>query len=869
MGDPVTTIGEGGAAIPRSSEDAALLGSTVQDPSNLESVAQYGRRRKMFDTAHDKALTLGEGIVDAFTAGLLPVLERGEAGDIRRDVNDTYAFAGAAIGTAAGLLTGVGPVRGIAQVGEALGSTAAKSLLRQGEKGIITSALREAGAGAALTGVTAFGHQLLDTVIEDRAFSGEAILHEMKLGGVIGFVGGGLMGGISKMASRAEVAAQGGLVGDLGDALGTHEAARAAYGEALHFHDAQLGALRQLRKAGALGEVSDDFLRVREATVKEARQVQAAMKEIDVEAALSGRDPAAYKNLQRRWGEYTRAMDAVDDIMTPHPAELGSLGNVTKVRPIRPVQGAEDFAVPASRVAEAIPKEAEEAYLARYKTRAPEAVEQPAEFPQGTPSAAPQAGTVAGKRGAAPSGDLAVLDEVIKKLPLRTEGENAAAFAAGLDRIGESPATRMFKDATQVESVPLGAVAKQLDAAEAAAQTQVRRPTPDFSEPTARLERPMPDEVVERMMDSWMELAEPRMRPWHQAQARASAAMDGFYQKTGGRLDSARGLGILEADGIRPSADPVGSYMDSVYAMNRAGRFVADETRGVATPLRKAGNLAVKAAVGLAGAKMLGAGNMALLTGFMGYGGRLAAASGRLYRAVVDSVAGFMTSTKVRSIAVAAGNHGWAYSERGPIKDPVERIREIQFLAANPDAIRTRVRAQAGELYAAAPEHVRQLEEQSVAQITSLSIRAPAIYFDRLGRPLSPPMGKLRAFYEFENATNDLGSVLGALKTGALTNPQIEALQISWPAVYTRVAQGFLSDPGRLQKFDRTKLRIVEQVTGLPLTGASDPMFLARQQQGWAPTTPPTPAQAPQAFKLQESPTPSQANAGGRAPGNY
>jgi hypothetical protein len=867
MGDSVTTIGAGGVAIPRSAEDAALLGSDVQDPSNLESVAQFGRRRKMFDTTADKLQTLAEGIVDGAALGLLPVRETGEAGDLRRDVNGTYDFVGQALGTVAGLATGVGPVRSVAQAGEALGAAAAKSFLRQGEKTIVNTALKEAGAGAALTGATAFGHQLMDTVIEDRAFSGEAVLHEMKLGGVFGLVGGGLMGGLGKLArsgTRAEVQAQGGLVGDLGDALGTHETARAAYGEALHFHEAQLGALKQLRKSGALGEVSDDFLRVREAAVKDARRAQAALREIDVEAALSGRDPAAYKNLQRRWSEYSRTLESVDDIMTPHPAELGSLGNVTKVRP---VQGSEDFVVPAARVGEAIPKEAEEAYLAQYKSRSTDQVEPPGRFPQGTPSATPDAGT---RAGGGAGGDLAALDEAIKKLPLRGADENAAAFGVGMGRMGESPAARVFKDATQIESVPLGAVAKQLDAAEAAAQTQVRRPSPDFSATPERIERPLPADVVDRMMDSWMELAEPRMRPWHQAQARAQAAMEGLYQKTGGRLDSARGLGILEADGIRPSADPVGSYMDSVYAVNRAGRFVADETRGVATPLRKAGNLAVKAAMGLAGAKLLGVTNMALLTNFLGYGGRLAASTGRLYRRVVDSVAGFMTSTKVRSVAVAAGNHPWAYSERGPIKDPVERIREIQFLAANPDAIRARVREQAGELYAAAPEHVRALEERAVGQLQALAIRAPAIYWDRLGRPLSPPQGKLRAFYEFENATNDLDSVLSAIRTGAVTNPQIEALQISWPAVYTRVAQGFLAEPERLQKFDRAKLRVVEQVTGLPLTGASDPMFLARQQQGWAPAAPPTPPGRPQAFNINPdgAPTPSQANAAGRAPGN-
>lgn len=497
MGDNVTTVAPGGRTLPRTAEDAAALGATVQDPAIGEAEAVVQRQRKMFERPIDKALAFTEGVIDAATLGLVHGHDADSA--MNRDVNSGYNFAGEAVGTALGLVTG-GPVRGVAGLGERAGVAAAKGVLRQGEKAIVTTALREAGAGAALTGATAFGHQLIDAVIEDRAFSGEAVLDATKLGGIIGLAGGGLMGGFGKLATRADVKLQGGLVGDLGDALGTHESASAAYGEALHFHEQQLGALKQLRKAGALGDVSDDFLRVRSATIKEARAAQQALRDLDVEAALSGKDPAAYKNFQRRWSEYTRAMEQVDEIMTPHPAELvgarrlgaeagpageTSVSQTSSATPadmagtqVRSVRGSEDFIVPASRVSEAIPDEA--GYLANYKSRPMESVEgAPAQMPEGTP-----AGTVPGKKTAMPPpNDLALLDEAIKKLPMRTGEENGAVFASALD------------GPTQLESVPYGQVAKQMDAADAAAATAVR-PGP--------IEKPMPADVTNRLMDSWV-----------------------------------------------------------------------------------------------------------------------------------------------------------------------------------------------------------------------------------------------------------------------------------------------------------------------------------------------------------------------------
>jgi hypothetical protein len=326
----------------------------------------------------------------------------------------------------------------------------------------------------------------------------------------------------------------------------------------------------------------------------------------------------------------------------------------------------------------------------------------------------------------------------------------------------------------------------------------------------------------------------------------------------------------LEQAGIRPSTDNVGAYMDQVYALRKAGVLAADEARGIATPLRGAmAGMMGHAVGGPMGAVAAVAADLLYLK----RGGRLSAATGRLMGSAAQAAEKLLTSKRVRVLAGAGAsigsNQAHAYSDRGPIEDPVERIQEVQFLAANPDTVRQRVADAAADL-ADQPQLLRALQDRAVNQVQRVALRAPAIVFDKLGRPLMPPTGKMREFHEYENAVHDLPGVLAAVSKGIATKPQIAALQENWPSVHVKLALGLMTDPERLKKLPRETLRMVEAVTGAPLSNASDPMWLARQAQAWTPPAPPVQPQAPQAFNINPAgaPTPSQSNATGRAPGN-
>jgi hypothetical protein len=132
---------------------------------------------------------------------------------------------------------------------------------------------------------------------------------------------------------------------------------------------------------------------------------------------------------------------------------------------------------------------------------------------------------------------------------------------------------------------------------------------------------------------------------------------------------------------------------------------------------------------------------------------------------------------------------------------------------------------------------------------------------------MTPPVGEMRRFLEFENAVHDLDGVLKSVAAGSASPAQVKALKVAWPSVHAQVVRTMLSNPDVVRRLDRAKLRAAEAITGVPLTRANDPQFNLRQVQAWTPPAPEQPM-APQALKINPEgrATPSQSTA--RAPGN-
>lgn len=782
--------------------------------------------REAYDTAADEALTLVEGILDAASVGI--IRETGELADIRRDVNPVQAFVGEAIGTVGSLVYG-GPAGAVMRTGERAGAAIAKQALRQSE-GIIARGLTEAGAGAAFTGVQSFNHQLLNSVLEDKDFSAEAVIDDAKLGLILGGAGGAVGGILSKVANRAtrsEVAAQGGLLGGADEALTHYKSALKAYDEVLETHAQRLGALDTLKKAGGLGGVADDFLPIRRAALKDAEAAGKALKELDIERALDGADPGAYRAFQAAQARYHATTAALDDIMVPHTGERvaakqflpDEIVSLNEPGPLKP-QITQQFSDPVLQDLDArmaASPELQAQYTALHgRPYEPNFIPASPEVP-GNPFTTPLGGT-------------------------RTATSELGTMGGSPRALQPSEPTPAISEAQPVQSGTAGF---------------------ESTGPPGPVGPPGPPGI-----DSGVNLTQ-RPRPWDLANTKIRNAMDDMYRASKGRLDSAKSLGILEASGIKPAMDPITSQVDGLWAARRAGRMAADEARGVATPLRQSLGEYVKTA--LLGHAVVGgpAGAiMALATTKLGLPGKLASASGKLSRAIAKAGGKLLTPTVVKAGTVAAANTPWSYSDRGPIADPVERIQEIRYLANNPQAITARVRATAGDLAEASPELVDALDRRAVGQVMALSVAAPAIAFDRLGRALSPPAGQLREFFEFENGIHDLPGLLKAVETSSLTKPQAAALQRGWASAHGRLVAQLLASPDDLANLPKNKLKTIELITGAPLTGASDPQFLTRQVMAWAPQEQPAPPK-PQAFNINPAgPAMPTQSPTGRAPGN-
>lgn len=847
MSDPVVT--EDGVV--RSAQEAETLGIPGVAPSALDAERRHGRRVKMFDTAEHAATTFAEGVVDALFLGF--IRETGDEADLRRDVHAPYAMGGNVLGFAAGMVTGAGPIRSITKTAEAMGAGAARAALRARSGGVVSRAAEEAAASMALAGGQAFGHQLMDSIIEDKEFSSEAILHEVKLAGILGAAGGVALGGLSKLAKRSDIQGQGGLVGSADEALKPHIEATRAYDAVLERHAAEVGALREAHKAG---RVPDDFVFQRVGALNRAARARDALDRIDMTKAMSGTDDVLYRKWQAAGVKYRAAIRELDSAMqvdVPAPKTdpgLKALNEVVdRLPPIKDKPATFDASAPP--VDEAVMPLTFDMDAIR-----PPAVKMAEEF---SPSAIRQLDEFQGS-----------LDDALSPTPKQPAARSPRDAGFTTREIDVPPSDRVIARSQGPRSAnDLPDIAPR-DQPGLTPPEPTGAGTPRAKRAAADAETPVdpadtPPVVEEPLLAAEAPTSKPR--PLDDAEARVQAAMAELVEKSGGRLDSAGALGLLEKVGIRPAADNVGAYMDQVYALRKAGLLAADAARGVKTPLGGA----LKSAL-LGGAIGGPAGGVAAVAANMMYlrrGGHIAAATGRLMAAAAGAAQKLLSSTKVRAVAAAASNYPHAYSDRGPIKDPVERIQEIQFLAANPEHIRSRVAENAADL-ADQPDLLRALQDRAVNQVQRLALRAPAVYFDKLGRALSPPGGKLREFFEYENAVHDLPGLLKQLSAGGLTRPQAAALRESWPSVHVKVASAFLDDPDRLRKLPRETLRAVENITGIPLTNAGDPHWLARQAQAWVPPAPTTEPGRPQAFNINPdgAPTPAQSNATGRAPGN-
>jgi hypothetical protein len=198
----------------------------VSDVADQEFV---DRRRGEFDNWRDKAFTFAEGVVNNLTLGT--VKERGEAADLRRDVNSSEAFMGQMTGVAASLLNPasaagnvmrIAPAARVAVGGEKAGRAVAKAVfgeVKAGERALTAvgrRAVSEATSNAAMAGAAALGNQVSDAIIEDKPFAAEHVASEMWKGGVLGgaFGAGGELFGRARSAIKARdaIRSQGGVM---------------------------------------------------------------------------------------------------------------------------------------------------------------------------------------------------------------------------------------------------------------------------------------------------------------------------------------------------------------------------------------------------------------------------------------------------------------------------------------------------------------------------------------------------------------------------------------------------------------------------------------------------------------------------------
>jgi hypothetical protein len=988
------------------------MGETAVTPTGLAArsgATAAARQREAFDNPAEKALTFAEGIVDALSFGLLH--ETGDLAAIRRDVNSGPALFGQLTGFVAGM--GVGPVSKVAAGGKALGEKAAAAVLKDvsaGTRGAI--AAKTAGGATEMAGLMAagaVGHQVTDAILDDKEFSGAAVLHEA---GMSALMGGGfsfLSGVFGRAASRSQVKSQGGLLDaaspesrGLVDHVST---ARKGWDDALEVHEQRFGALRVLEREG-ISELNTvpEFMAKRELAVAEARAARSTLDALDFEAAMAGK-PREYAKWHNAMEHYQERVGHLDDLMTrshlermtpqapgaapsyrPKVVEPGKPSDVPGGHGVNPTQAAAEGGPGRTAFELDDLMRRDPALLPAYERlhgRPYEFIPNPPGSNLGgvateTSELVSRAGTPRAMRGEAPAGPTPTEASAAAWAPSSPPGRfNASEFSPNT-LAGEGVGARLVD--RELAAMPGGNFMPAADIrqnAEAFAQFRQRAatgqgavpapgtpvPIPGTSttqvigrgkpaeQPVVPVGSSKPTQVIERQprlqdpyattrvidragpaapakpsaaqvegkaavrryLDEWSAASDrlgPRHSPGDVAAQEIRRTVEAIRGAAGGREVSAAATDIGTHLKLPPSRSALGAELNGIYAMRQLANVAADASKGTVMgggTRNRFIDWITRRSVGRMGAMIGGAviGNQvggpvgyfagaALAYKYIGFGGRAAGAAGRLYTKAV--AAGAVLLGGKRSVYAARATLGNrtegtdvpTYSERGPIKDPVERIQELQRVAQTPATVAEYVARAAGDLNIVAPEFVAATAAVATAQLTFLLSKAPPVEYDRLGRPIRPSSGSVRQFVEAERAVFNLDDILDSVARGRVSRIQVEALQQAHGPVYTKMAAFLLSDPEKLAALERSKLRTIEMVVGIPLTSASDPMFIARQQMGWGPEQMPgegMPGAGPaQALKIPgtggppsdragaaygSTPTPSQSyGTSGRAPGN-
>lgn len=910
-GQTTTTQAEGGQVVrPVEQAGAAVIQGESSAGSANAARAAEARREEQKALDSDRVLSFVEGAGDALTIGLMHGSR--EEDDLRREANSGSALLGQLLGTAAGLHF-PGPIKGITEGGSALGEGVARALLGEAEtgfKGVVTRGIQEAAANSALMAASAFGHQITDAVVANKPFAAESVLHEAGVGALLGFgagFAGSAFGQLAK-ASRGAVEASGVAIKESDAALAAVQDLTGQWDGVVEQHAQRVGVLRVLSDEG---HVPGDFHAERAQALGEAERARDALRNLDPVRSLGG-DPTEFQKWRGAVERYQDAVTRLDDQMAPsmlerasnNPVKLGDAADIPRT-PVVPhdidqVMADQGFRSPMSseldsamtpearakyaeiygRPFEETPgvggaRAADEANLGGQQSGTSELGTNPGTRRRGaTPAPAPEADTIVDHK--AMTGPDTVVDPRVERFnkglgevraPRDTviDAESQAAGPRHVIEAGEPPANSAATGADFVATTKNNFLGlKAGEEVPGAPSMEGKKAVRDY-------------------MNNWFKEfdSKPRVSIGDQLKVRLSESLDNIAKASGGRLDSAGGLALLKSLGLKEATSPLGQRLDQVWSLGQAGRFAADESRGIKTPLRKGlvGQLqryATHKGARAIGGAMMGAsigGPVGAIVGMAltsaGLAGKIAGTAGKLMQQVATVGEALLKGTRATlAVRAVTGNRPYQYSDKGPIKNPVLRILEVQRLAANPAAIRARVTHQLGDLSLTSPDMAQSLLDSAVNHVQSIAASAPAIMFTPLGKPIPPSSTALNRFIGFENAMHDLPGTLQAIGQGAATIAQLKSLQIGFPAVHAELVRNIVGQTTRLDALDEAKLRTMEMALGVPLTRATaDPRVTARFQGNW---NAPKPAQqAPQSFKITApAPTPVQASSGGRAPGN-
>lgn len=758
----------------------ATGGQTNEGPTLEErAAANHQKLLATYNNPYDELSTVVDGAVQGFTVNLVSGIGSTEDIANRAEANP-YAHAGGALASALASMALPLPLpsTGLFKSGEALAGAVERGItadaLVSGRRAVLAKIAAHGAEGAYIGGAYAAGAQI-NNAVNGRPVSGDAIVDEAGLNGILGGALGGVAGALgARAAKRAETV---GAVADLapagklvGDGVGLWDKAH------VELRD-NYNVLEAVVKKGGMGDPTDAefWIGPRRDAMAAADRARAKLLRVadintmsDVQAridqVMESGSPGKLRKLARAMDEYGSAVSEADSLMRPGKLEVNRLNELdSQFGPTQVTQkpGYERLNI----------HDPEVAAMARGET------------------------------------------------PLNPGRNGARDFG------------RHFPVAE-----PSGGLGVNLGPATAVGK-RPKGPAPTVVSPPPEMPKPGPH-PYEEALDFWGKMASGKSPKYPKDLAGdLNGVMQRLEQAGNGRFASPALRAYADVMGVDTvGMGPLAERMVDMWSAKQMAKGVgAGAGTARAGAMGKVGRILIGGLGYKFGGPVGGLLAREAADGILGTVGQLSAAAGRIRTRALDGLARVLTTRNVRRVTqIQAVVAGYDPETHQPTRVFTEKAAALSRAMGNPVATKAAIQRAFEPIAKIDPHAAKAAGDMAFTRMKNLHMRLPVfIARGMLGQPAPPDQDAVAEWELYEAITDNPDLVLKLAAEGRVSQTVIDALVEQHPEFQAELTRGIIDQREAIARSNWQVQASLGRLVGVNLVPETDPLYIQRLQQSY------------------------------------